>query len=184
MAAKPATQLSAQDWLEQGLKTLAASGFTALRAEPLAKLMGVSRGSFYWHFADVEAFHKALLELWRNVAVDQIVADIEEASSGTNPLPLLMSRAFSGRQKLEIAIRSWASHSPLVRKALQAVDERRQLFIASWLEEAGFAPDQARARAQILYWAFVGYTLSETAPSRSRRAAILEELIRLASPGS
>ena len=40
-------QLSAQDWLNQGLKTLAKSGFTALKAEPLAKAMGVSRGSFY-----------------------------------------------------------------------------------------------------------------------------------------
>ena len=118
---------------------------------------------------------------WRDVAVDQIVADIEASTSGNNPLPQLMLRAFSGRQRLEIAIRSWASHSALVRKALQAVDERRQLFIASWLEEAGFAPDQARARAQILYWAFIGYTLSETAPSRSRQSAILNELIRLAS---
>ncbi len=50
-----ADQLSAKDWLDQGLKTLAESGYTALKAEPLAKAMGVSRGSFYWHFADVEA---------------------------------------------------------------------------------------------------------------------------------
>ena len=48
-------QLSARDWLDQGLKTLARSGFTALKAEPLAKAMGVSRGSFYWHFADIGA---------------------------------------------------------------------------------------------------------------------------------
>jgi AcrR family transcriptional regulator len=48
-----ADQLSATDWLRQGLKTLAQSGFTALKAEPLAKAMGVSRGSFYWHFADI-----------------------------------------------------------------------------------------------------------------------------------
>ena len=54
-------QLSAQDWLDQGLKTLAKNGFTALKAEPLAKAMGVSRGSFYWHFADIGAFHAAIL---------------------------------------------------------------------------------------------------------------------------
>ena len=56
-------QLSAQDWLDQGLKTLADSGFTALKAEPLAKAMGVSRGSFYWHFADIGAFHAAILHI-------------------------------------------------------------------------------------------------------------------------
>ena len=54
-------QLSARDWLDQGLKALAARGFTALKAEPLAKAMGVSRGSFYWHLADVDAFHAAIL---------------------------------------------------------------------------------------------------------------------------
>ena len=48
-------QLSADDWISQGLKALAKSGFTALKADPLAKAMGVSRGSFYWHFADLGA---------------------------------------------------------------------------------------------------------------------------------
>ena len=56
-----ADQLSARDWLDQGLKALAKSGFTSLKAEPLAKAMGVSRGSFYWHFADIAAFHAAVL---------------------------------------------------------------------------------------------------------------------------
>ena len=70
-------QLSAKDWLDQGLRTLASSGFTALKAEPLAKAMGVSRGSFYWHFADIGAFHAAILEHWREVAAEQIIADLE-----------------------------------------------------------------------------------------------------------
>ena len=64
-------QLSAKDWLDQGLKTLAQKGFTALEAEPLAKAMGVSRGSFYWHFADINAFHAAVLAHWREVAAER-----------------------------------------------------------------------------------------------------------------
>src|SRR5213080_4575890 len=62
---KMTEQLSAKDWLDQGLKTLSERGFTALKAEPLAKALGVSRGSFYWHFADVGAFHTAILKHWR-----------------------------------------------------------------------------------------------------------------------
>ena len=80
-----ADQLSAKDWLDQGLKALAEGGFTALKAEPLAKIMGVSRGSFYWHFADVEAFHKAILRHWRDVAAERIIADVE-ASAGKGDL--------------------------------------------------------------------------------------------------
>src|SRR5271156_698521 len=68
-------QLSARDWLDRGLKVLAEQGFTALKAEPLAKAMGVSRGSFYWHFADIGAFHAAILQHWRDIAAERIIAD-------------------------------------------------------------------------------------------------------------
>src|SRR5499427_11068376 len=99
-------QLSAQDWLDQGLKTLAASGFTALKAEPLAKALGVSRGSFYWHFADVGAFHAAILKHWREVAAEQIIANVEAASSEGDRVSLLLRQAFSARLTLERAVRS------------------------------------------------------------------------------
>ena len=61
-------QLSVKDWLDQGLKTLAANGAGALKAESLAKAMGVSRGSFYWHFPDIAAFRTAILAHWREVS--------------------------------------------------------------------------------------------------------------------
>jgi len=93
-------QLSAKDWLDQGLKTLARDGFTALKAEPLAKAMGVSRGSFYWHFADIGAFHAAILKQWREVAAEQIIANVEAASNHENPLTLLLRRVFGERLAL------------------------------------------------------------------------------------
>src|SRR6266851_8625394 len=90
-------QLSAKDWLDQGLKTLAERGFTALKAEPLAKALGVSRGSFYWHFADIGAFHAAILTHWREVAAEQIIANVEAAARDQNPLTLLLRRVFGER---------------------------------------------------------------------------------------
>ncbi|MFL6837529.1 MAG: TetR/AcrR family transcriptional regulator, partial [Bradyrhizobium sp.] len=117
-------QLSARDWLDQGLKTLAKSGFTALKAEPLAKAMGVSRGSFYWHFADIGAFHAAILKHWRDVAAEQIIANIEAASKDEIPLPLLLRRVFGERLTLENAVRTWASVDPAARGAVQAIDQR------------------------------------------------------------
>src|SRR6266480_6160231 len=100
-------QLSAKDWLDHGLKALAQRGFTALKAEPLAKAMGVSRGSFYWHFADIGAFHAAILKHWREVAAEEIIADLERAAD--NPLPMLLRRAFGGKLALEKAVRNWAT---------------------------------------------------------------------------
>src|SRR4030088_863821 len=92
-----ADQLSAQDWVDHGLKTLARSGFTALKAEPLAKAMGVSRGSFYWHFADIGAFHAAILKRWREVAAERIIAGLEAAADHESPVERLAGRTFHGQ---------------------------------------------------------------------------------------
>src|SRR5712672_1816472 len=112
-------QLSAKDWLDQGLKTLARDGFTALKAEPLAKAMGVSRGSFYWHFADIGAFHAAILKHWREIAAEQIIANLEAHKSHDNTLNSLPRKAFRGSQVLEKTVRTWATLDPLARSAVQ-----------------------------------------------------------------
>jgi AcrR family transcriptional regulator len=174
-------QLSAKDWLDQGLKTLAETGFTALKAEPLAKAMGVSRGSFYWHFADIGAFHAAILKHWREVAAEQIIANVEAASDNDNPLALLLRQAFGGKLALEKAVRSWATLDPLAQSAVQAIDRRRLNYVERLFRASGLSPDVARARAQILYWAFLGFALSDQALPRAKQAAVLDELLRIAS---
>src|ERR1700716_3420536 len=122
-------QLSAKDWLDQGLKALAETGFTALKAEPLAKAMGVSRGSFYWHFADISAFHAAVLKHWREIATEEIIAGVEAASGGEDPLAVLLRRVFGERLTIESAVRTWASVDPAARAAVQAIDRRRLGYI-------------------------------------------------------
>src|SRR4029453_19660565 len=117
--------LPAIDWLDLVLKTLARDGFTALKAEPLAKALRVSRGSFYSHFADIAAFHAAILARWHEVAAEQIIANVEAASKDENPLAVLLRRVFSERLTLERAVRTWASVDPAARAAVQAIDRRR-----------------------------------------------------------
>jgi AcrR family transcriptional regulator len=176
-----ADQLSAEDWLDLGLRTLAKSGFTALKAEPLAKAMGVSRGSFYWHFADLGVYHAAILKHWREVAAEQVIANLEAVAKDRDAVALLLRRAFSSTPALENAIRTWATVDPAARAAVQAIDQRRLGYIETLLRQAGLSADPARARAQILYWAFLGFALSDKPLPPARRAAVLEELIRMAS---
>ncbi|QOZ22409.1 TetR/AcrR family transcriptional regulator [Bradyrhizobium sp. CCBAU 51753] len=173
-------QLSAKDWLDRGLKTLAKSGFTALKAEPLAKAMGVSRGSFYWHFADIGAYRAAILKHWREVSAEQVIAELETVPSGEDALALLLRRTFSARLLLERAVRSWATVDPEARAAVLAVDQRRIGYIETLLRQAGFADEVARGRAQIFYWAFVGYALSDQTGPKVRQQAALDELLRMA----
>lgn len=174
-------QLSAKDWLDQGLKTLAQSGFTALKAEPLAKAMGVSRGSFYWHFADIGAFHAAILARWRDVAAEQIIANVEAASSNENPLEVLLRRVFSEKLTLENAVRTWATVDPMARAAVQAIDQRRLGYVAGLFRQTGLTKEVATARAQVLYWAFLGFALSDRPAPKARQQAVLDELLRIAA---
>lgn len=173
-------QLTAKDWLDQGLKTLADQGFTALKAEPLSRAMGVSRGSFYWHFADIAAYHAAILSHWRDVAAEQIIANVEAGAKHDNPLALLLRRVFGERLTLERAVRTWASVDAKARAAVQAIDRRRLGYVENLLMQSGLPADKARARAQILYWAFLGFALSDQPLPKARQQAVLDELLRMA----
>ena len=173
-------QLAAKDWLDLGFKVLASKGFTALKAEPLAKAMGVSRGSFYWHFADVAAYHAELLRHWREIAAEQIITGVE-ASAGREPaIAVLLRRTFTIRLTLERAVRSWAASDTTARQAVQAIDKRRLGYVASLLAAEGLPPDVAQARAQVLYWAFLGHALAERPLPAERQQAVIDELIRVA----
>ena len=172
-------QLSAQDWLDAGLKALAKEGFAALKAEPLAKSLGVSRGSFYWHFADIGAFHAAILKAWREVAAEAIIANVEAASDGDNALTVLLRRVFSEKLVLERAVRSWAAFDAAAKSAVQAIDRRRLDYVEALLRARGVAPEKAQARAQILYWAFLGYALADKSLTRAQNEAVIEELVRI-----
>ena len=174
-------QLSAQDWLDQGLKTLTTQGYAALKADPLAKAMGVSRGSFYWHFADIGAFHTAVLKAWREVAAEAIIAHVEAASADADPLLVLLQRVYSEKLALERAVRSWATFDAAAKSAVQAIDRRRLDYVEGLIRARGIAADVAQARAQILYWAFLGYALSDKPLSKAQRETFIAELARIAT---
>jgi AcrR family transcriptional regulator len=176
-----ADQLSARDWLDHGLKALATRGFSALKAEPLAKEMGVSRGSFYWHFADIGAFHAAILKRWREVAAEAIIANVEAAAGDDEPLAVLLRRVFSERLALERAVRSWAIADGEARYAVMAIDRRRLDYVEGLIRARGLSPDIAQIRAQILYWAFLGYALSDRPLSKAQAETVIEELVRMAT---
>ena len=76
-------------------------------------------------------------------------------------------------------MRNWASFDPLAHAAVQTIDRRRLDYVASLLERGGLGRDIARARAQILYWAFLGFAADKPLP-QAKQAAVLEELLRMA----
>ena len=172
-------RLTVRDWVNAGLKALAKSGFTALKADPLSKAVGVSRGSFYWHFADVGAFHAAVLQRWREVAYENVVREVEGAAESR--LTALLDRAFRADIRLEKAVRSWATTEAKASAMIESVDARRLKYIRDLLVEAGLTSGVASARARILYWAYLGRGLTTSLPASAEQRRILDELAGLAA---
>lgn len=177
-------RLTAQDWIDFAAATLAREGFDALKADVLARKLGVSRGSFYWHFADLGAFHARVIEHWRQTTTEAIIADIERHDSREQRLDALLRRAFAHGAALEIRMRAWADANPLAARAVADVDHRRRDYVEQLLVEAGVAPPLAAARAQLLYWTYLGAALSRTRTTAERLDQIVAELKLLALSGA
>src|SRR3954463_6258167 len=71
------TRLSAEDWESAALELIASQGVAAVAVEALARQLGVTKGSFYWHFPTREALVKAALERWETQDVDNVFAQVE-----------------------------------------------------------------------------------------------------------
>jgi AcrR family transcriptional regulator len=172
-------RLTAQDWIDFALATLAREGFEALKADVLARKLRVSRGSFYWHFADLGAFHTEMIERWKQVATEAIITDIERHDTVEQRLEALMRHAFGRNAALELRMRAWADSNAVAARALEDIDGRRRGYIEQLLRDAGIAAPLAAARTQILYWTYLGAALSRGKVAGEKLDRIVAELKRI-----
>lgn len=139
MAAKP--RLGRSDWLKAGFTALARDGAAALRAEALAREIGTTKGSFYWHFADVPAFHAELLAAWSAQANAALTARMAGAATPTLALRDI-ARAMAAPGSVDAAVRAWAISDEAAAQAVAAVDAERVALIAQLLGRLGVSnPD-------------------------------------------
>jgi AcrR family transcriptional regulator len=171
--------LTSENWVSHGLAVLAKQGFGALKADILAKSLKVTRGSFYWHFKDVAAYHNAVIELWRQRTTNDIIAQINTVSDGAKRLPTLLRTAFGSNTGLDKAMRAWALSEPAAKQALGEVEAIRVQYIEQLLSAANVPNNSVETRAHILHWAFIGYSNSY-GDIPEDPTAILDEVIAFA----
>jgi AcrR family transcriptional regulator len=154
-------RLGKQEWIRAGLRALAEQGAEAVRVERLADALGVTKGSFYWHFKDRAELLAALIEAWRDQATDAIIAQVEAiGGSAGERMRSLFTIVVSADGRLEQAVRVWASADADARAALVQVDQRRLEYLASLFEQLGFTAEEAGARARLVYQSLIGqYTM-------------------------
>ena len=156
--------LSAGDWTQAALDALARGGLAAVAVEPLAKELGTTKGSFYWHFADRNALIAAALDRWETRDTDLVIAAVERAGDATTRLRDLLRLAFTtagagaepGTRSVELALQANAGH-PLVAATLRRVTERRLAYLTTLFAELGLSPARARDRGLLAYSAFLGH---------------------------
>ncbi|MCU0829610.1 MAG: TetR/AcrR family transcriptional regulator [Tabrizicola sp.] len=148
--------LTREDWLNQALTELKARGHGALKAQPLAKSLNVTRGSFYHHFDSLSDFHTAVIDHWSRQSSGQIIQAAQAAADPCKALDDLLQTTFRSGQALERAIRAWSTVQPLVAKAVATVDHDRIGVAEALLIRGGVAAIKAKPRAQLLYWAAIG----------------------------
>jgi AcrR family transcriptional regulator len=169
--------LSASDWVRAAARRLAADGVDAVRVEPLAKDLGVSKGSFYWHFSDRDALLDALLEYWRSAGTTGVIVEIEEASSDpADRLRRLVHLAFGHVDGgFDAAVRTWAAREDRARAAVHAVDDVRIAYLVRLLTDAG-SGDPAR-RAAVVYRALLGEYAIRHAGAEGLDAEAIDALV-------
>ncbi len=150
-------RLNRQDWLGAALGALARDGEAAIRVEPLAKRLGVTKGSFYWHFADRPALLAAVLAEWELRATDAVIVEVEAAGGDASARLALLFRITAGADgRLDRAVRAWAANDAGAATVQGRVDGRRLAYLAAQFAALGFPLDEAASRARIAYQSLIG----------------------------
>lgn len=168
-------RLSADDWAEAALAALAEGGVAAVAVEPVAARLGVSKGSFYWHFANRRALLEAALRRWE-AQTEQVIARLDGVEDPQERMRTLLERAFGQGRDAAVAFRLISeADDPVVGEVARRVTGRRLDYMEGVLREAGVP--EARRRVLSAYAGYVGLaalvrmgTISELPDGLAERA--------------
>jgi len=181
-----ATRLDAAAWVAAAFDALADGGIDAVRVEPLAKALGITKGSFYWHFADRRALLDAMLEAWMQgrVAAIRQQAPLRGAPAAVlRQVADLYTRNANARGlAIELAIRALARTDDGAAKAVRGVDRERLQQVGDLFAALGWPRGEAQARAVLFYSYLFGQSLldPQAVPAAARDKAV--DALLAASP--
>jgi AcrR family transcriptional regulator len=162
--ANPRSQLGRDEWVSGATDLMAKLGIDGVRVEVLAKTLGVTKGSFYWHFKDRQDLLDVLLETWRAGRI----RDIEKQTALTPGKEREQARHLievysAGRNRkgiaIELAIRDWARRDPGAAQIVEAVDAHRLECTRKLFRVVGYDEQESKARSLMLYAYVFGQSL-------------------------
>lgn len=173
------------------MRAVATGGLDAVRVDPLARQLGVTRGSFYWHFADREALLKATLDCWEARSAERFKQRFEGPTDPAERLERGIRRGLGDeiRPRLLPALLARSDH-PLVKPVLRRFIKTRTDIAVEACQALGLTPEAARRRALVSFAVYLGWLdlhcgLAENLPELDGgpdAAAFIDEVVRLLLP--
>lgn len=175
------TRTPRHSWIDEGLRALAAGGPDAVRVEPLAQALGVTKGGFYWHFADRGALLAEMLDRWEHVMVDEVIERVEAAGgdAATRLRRLFgLGADVDDLLAIELAIRDWARRDTDVAARVRRVDNRRMDYLRGLFGELYDDPADVERRCFVVLAIFVGNHHIGADHGRRTRSAVMKDVLR------
>lgn len=144
------------DWLALGAKLLAEEGPAALTIDRLTAAAKRTRGSFYHHFEDRDAFLRGMMERWRTQVIDEAGKRFSDDPTRKTWKRLLREGPFELDFRFEREIRRLAASEPIVRDILREVDSARVEGLAWLIKEMRPEVEDPYSYAFVQYCAVVG----------------------------
>jgi AcrR family transcriptional regulator len=162
-ATKPAIKnerstLSAADWEQAAVELIAEKGVQAVAIEPLARRMGITKGSFYWHFPNRESLLEQALQRWEEHDARNLSNSLGEIDQPRDRLISFFRRV--GKEKLTHEVYSAlcaAAGHPQVEPVLERVANRRMAQLSAAFREMGMPEGQANSQARLTYSVYLGF---------------------------
>lgn len=153
-------RLDRSRFLDAAFDALCESGWQAVRINPLCATLGVTKGSFYWHFESHEALGQAMLAAWERAGTEDIIAAVDGAHGDAQAqVRLLLRTVFAEsprNDRIEAAIRAWAASDREAAATVARVDARRLAYVRDLLQAAGASRAVATHRSALLYRTLIG----------------------------
>lgn len=183
------SRLTAADWVNEACLAIAEGGVGAIAVEPIARRLGVTKGSFYWHFPNRDALLRAALERWEREDTEGTIAALAPLADPRERLARLIGVAFAEHEPIRdasgLGLRftlalSDAADDPVVGPVLRRVTERRIAYLEQEMAAFGLDGAEARNRALLGYAAYLGtLRLAREAPRRLPQGEELRTYHRL-----
>ena len=152
-----ASPLQPDDWIRAAFARLAAEGIEAVRIELLARDLGVSKGSFYWHFQDREELLAKMFDRWEKDENDWLDETVITPKAAARWARFVHHCTDLQLARLESAMRTWSRRDERIAARISAIEKKRIAHIASVLRAIGFVAPAAESWAEITLLVYLGW---------------------------